>query len=114
MKFQNCEFNATGDPELDFTANDATPYLKNFRVAENYGFYKENVWQDKGSGFYQIKAFGDVAEHIYSSVKKGDRILITKGDMELQTYQNKEGKDVISPVIIPFQFFVLPKHKKKD
>jgi single-strand DNA-binding protein len=62
--------NLTRDPELKFI--DSGLAVVKFSVAENYKTKKG----DDETYFWNVEAWGDLAEHIANSVAKGDRVFV--------------------------------------
>lgn len=81
--------NLTRDPELKFT-NEGVAIC-------DFGLAVNRKWTDKEGGetenvdFFNISCWNDMAENCASSLKKGDRVLIS-GHMNLRSWENKEGK----------------------
>jgi len=81
--------NLTRDPELKFT-NEGVAICE-------LGLVVNRKWTDKEGGetenvdFFNISCWNSMAENCASSLKKGDRVLIS-GHMNLRSWENKEGK----------------------
>ena len=81
--------NLTRDPELKFT-NEGVAICE-------LGLAVNRKWTDKEGGetenvdFFNISCWNSMAENCASSLKKGDRVLIS-GHMNLRSWENKEGK----------------------
>ncbi len=81
--------NATRDGELTF-ANSGTA-IASFGVAVNTR--KKNAagdWEDGDPQFYDIKAFGDLAENVAETVTKGMRVIVT-GRLNFSSWE-KDGE----------------------
>ena len=81
--------NLTRDPELKFT-NEGVAICElglavNRKWTDKEGSETENV------DFFNISCWNSMAENCASSLKKGDRVLIS-GHMNLRSWENKEGK----------------------
>ena len=81
--------NLTRDPELKFT-NEGVAICElglavNRKWKDKEGVETENV------DFFNISCWNSMAENCASSLKKGDRVLIS-GHMNLRSWENKEGK----------------------
>lgn len=81
--------NLTHDPELRFTSSGQA--VISFSVAEN------RRWQDKDTqewhesvSFFDIVAWGDLAEHTAQSLTKGDRVTVT-GRISQRSWETQEG-----------------------
>jgi len=80
--------NITRDPELRFTPSGQA----NCRV----GLAVNRRWQDKASGewkentsFFDVISWGQMAENVGNSLKKGARVLVT-GRLEQRSWEDKE------------------------
>lgn len=81
--------NATYDPELRQT-REGKPVV-NITVAVNPRAYDQAAkeWKDGEPVFYKGSAFGQLAEHIAGSVKKGQRVLV-HGTMKSNKWTDKD------------------------
>lgn len=81
--------NATYDPELRQT-REGKPVV-NITVAVNPRAYDQATkeWKDGEPVFYKGSAFGQLAEHIAGSVKKGQRVLV-HGTMKSNKWTDKD------------------------
>lgn len=82
--------NLTADPELRYTQNGLP--VANFTIAQT-----ERVWdrtagaaKDGESVFMRCSVWREFAEHVASSVKKGNRV-IAYGKLKQRSYQDREG-----------------------
>ena len=80
--------NITRDPELRFTPSGQA----NCRM----GLAVNRRWQDKASGewkentsFFDVISWGQMAENVGNSLKKGARVLVT-GRLEQRSWEDKE------------------------
>ena len=80
--------NLTSDPELKFLSNDVTvvklSVAVNRKVKGRDGEYTESV------SYYNVGAFGTLAENSADSLHKGNRIIVT-GRMEQRTWDKEDG-----------------------
>lgn len=80
------------EPELRFSNNGLA--IANFSVATNYG--KD---EKKTTTWHYITVFGDMAEHVAASIRKGTRVVVT-GRLEKSQYEKdgvtKESVSVIA------------------
>ena len=95
--------NLTADPDYD-TSEDGVEYAR-LSVAVNDRRLNEHTkqWEDAGTVFHRVVAFGDQARHIVDSLHKGDQVLVD-GDLRFATYTDKdgnarEGRDVIADTV---------------
>jgi single-strand DNA-binding protein len=79
--------NLTRDPELRYT-NNAKPVI-GFGMAVNRRFQQNGEWQEQTS-FFDITAWGDLAENAALSLHKGDRVTVT-GRLEQRTWETDNG-----------------------
>lgn len=112
--------NLTRDPEIKYT-NEGTAITE-------LGIAVNKRWKD-GSGedmeavdFFNVTAWNSLAENCASTLKKGDRVLIS-GHLNLRSWENKEGKkfnivninaDVISASLEFFSIKIAEKNNKKN
>ena len=80
--------NLTRDPELRFTAGGTA--VASFGLAVNRRWMQNGEWQEKVS-FFNATAWGELGEHMSSSLVKGSRVLLT-GRLEQREYETKEGE----------------------
>jgi single-strand DNA-binding protein len=81
----------TADPELKFVGNKGTA-LATFSVAVNRKKGEEEV-----THYFDCSAWGSLAENL-TSLRKGQRVIVS-GQLNQDTYENKEGKKVSKVVI---------------
>ena len=81
--------NTTRDPELSFTAGGtavaAFGLAINSRKKDTHG-----SWIVGDPQFFDIKAFGELAENIAESISKGTRVVIN-GRLNYSSWESKEG-----------------------
>ena len=81
--------NLTRDPELRFTpSGKATCELG---VADNRRFQRQgsSEWEEDVS-FYDVTTWGDLAEHVASSLNKGDRVVVS-GRLQQRSWEANDG-----------------------
>lgn len=79
--------NATREPELRFTTGGQAVLA--LGVAVNRRWQKDGKWEEKVS-FFNVTAWGTLAENVAQSVQKGSRIIVT-GRLEQREYETREG-----------------------
>lgn len=79
--------NLTRDPELRFTTGGKA--VANFGLAVNRRYQQNGEWQDATS-FFDVSAWGDLAENIAASVTKGQRVTVT-GRLEQRSWETDSG-----------------------
>lgn len=94
--------NLTRDPELRFTTGGRA--LASFGVAVSRRYQVNNEWQEQTS-FFNVTAWGTLAENCSASLAKGARVIVT-GRLEQRSYETKEGEkrsavDIIADEIGP-------------
>jgi single-strand DNA-binding protein len=74
-------------PEHKRTANGVA--ITTFRVASAQRRYDRSsgTWTDAGTNWYTVSAFRGLADHAYSSLRKGDRVVLT-GRLRLREWDN--------------------------
>jgi single-strand DNA-binding protein len=81
--------NLTRDPEIKYT-NEGTAITE-------MGLASNKKWTDKNGkdletvDYFNITAWGNLAENCAAALKKGDRVLVS-GHLNLRSWENKEGK----------------------
>ena len=81
--------NTTRDPELSFTAGGTA--VAAFGLAINSRKKDtDGSWIDGDPQFFDIKAFGELAENIAESISKGTRVVIN-GRLNYSSWESKEG-----------------------
>ena len=85
------EGNVTRAPELTF-ANSGATVIK-FGIAENYRIKGKNGEEDKETtSFYDVVAFGSLAENIAASINKGYMVGV-QGRQEVRKFQRNDGTE---------------------
>jgi single-strand DNA-binding protein len=84
--------NLTGDPELRFTANGATP-VANFTVASTPRTFDRNSgeWKDGEALFLRCSVWREAAENVAESLTKGMRVIV-QGRLTQRSYDTREGE----------------------
>jgi single-strand DNA-binding protein len=75
--------NVGQEPEMRYTANQKA--VITFSVGDTYG--KDDK---KKTTWHNVTAFGNLAENIAHSVRKGDTVIVT-GRLETEEYTKKDG-----------------------
>jgi single-strand DNA-binding protein len=83
--------NLTDDPQLR-TLDDGTK-VAHFRVASTPRSFNRtsNDWQDGETLFLGCSVWRQQAEHVASSLRKGDRVIVT-GKLQQRSFETAEGK----------------------
>lgn len=79
---------ATRDGELSFSSNGKA--IVAFGLAINPRKQVNGEWVDGDAQFYDVKAFGDVAENVAETVTKGMRVIV-HGRLNYSTWE-KDGE----------------------
>ena len=79
--------NLTRDPELRFTQSGQA--VASFGLAVNRRYQQNGEWQEKVS-FFNVTAWGQLAENSASSLTKGGRVIVN-GRLEQREYETREG-----------------------
>ena len=84
------------DPELRFTESGLA--MTRLSVASNRRKKKGDEWEDETT-WYDVTAFGDLAENIAESVNKGDEIIAEGYVQQPKAFVKKDGETGVS---LPF------------
>jgi single-strand DNA-binding protein len=84
--------NLTGDPELRFTANGATP-VANFTVASTPRTFDRSTgeWKDGEALFLRCSVWREAAENVAETLTKGMRVIV-QGRLTQRSYDTREGE----------------------
>lgn len=80
--------NLTRDPELRFTTGGRA--VATFGLAVNRRYQVNNEWQEQVS-FFNVVAWGTLAENAAASLSKGARIIVS-GRLEQRTWETDQGE----------------------
>ncbi|MDR0788642.1 MAG: single-stranded DNA-binding protein [Bifidobacteriaceae bacterium] len=82
--------NLTKDPF--FTNKEGSKPFCAFTVACNRDVFnkEENKYINLDTTYFEVKAWGRLAENLNSSIKKGQPVVVT-GPLHVETYENKDG-----------------------
>ncbi|MDD3628509.1 MAG: single-stranded DNA-binding protein [Candidatus Humimicrobiaceae bacterium] len=81
--------NLTRDPEIKYT-NEGTA-ITEMGIAVNKKWTDRNGKESESVDFFNITSWNCLAENCASTLKKGDRVLVS-GHVNLRSWENKEGK----------------------
>lgn len=83
--------NLTADPELRYTPNGLA--VANFTIASTPRVYdrQSNEWKDGEALFLRASVWREYAEHVASSLTKGQRV-IAQGKLKQRSYETREGE----------------------
>ena len=90
-----CTGNLGADPEVRFTTSGAR--IAEMRIAVYAGKDRNG---EARSAWLTVKGFGNIAEWIADNLCKGDRIAITEGQLDEETWQDKASGAKRSKVIV--------------
>ena len=80
--------NLVADPEkVEFGEGDSKSFLVNFRIGNSEYVNGES----KDNGFFDVTTFGQMAEQVLATLKKGARVVVT-GRLQHRTYEREDGK----------------------
>jgi single-strand DNA-binding protein len=88
--------NLTREPELRFL-NTGRPVC-NLGLASSRRYQVNGEWQEQTS-FFNLTVWGDMAENVAASLKKGSRVVVT-GRMESREYEHDGQKRTAFDVIV--------------
>jgi single-strand DNA-binding protein len=80
--------NLTRDPELKFLGNDST--VVKLSVAVNRRVKGKNGEFTESTSFFNVGAFGTLAENTADSLHQGNRVIVT-GRIEQRTWDKEDG-----------------------
>lgn len=78
--------NLTRDPELKFTPTGTAIVV--FGLAVNHSFKRGNEWVDEAN-FFDVTAFGQLAENIAESLTKGDQAIVA-GRLKFESWEDRQ------------------------
>jgi len=83
--------NLTADPDLRFTASGRA--VANLRVAASERKLNKATgeWEDGDTLFYDITAWGQLAENLCEHLQRGDRV-VAEGRWTSNTFEDKDGQ----------------------
>lgn len=81
--------NLAGDPELTYTATGTARARLSVAVQDRYRD-ASGAYKDADPYFARCVAWGDLAERIAASVRRGDRVIVT-GAMVSRTWEKDDG-----------------------
>lgn len=87
--------NATREPELRFTPGGRA--VANFSVASNRRYQQNGEWVEEVV-FCNVIAWGDLGEHVASSLHKGDRVSVD-GRLSIRSYDKDGDKKYVTEII---------------
>lgn len=79
--------NVTRDPELRYTQNGST--VASFSVAWNRRYTVQGQQREETS-FFDVTAWGTLADNISSSLQKGMRVIVT-GELQQRSWERQDG-----------------------
>lgn len=82
--------NLTRDPELRFTNAGRPQCQLGMAVNRRWQNRQTQEWEEETS-FFNLVAWGDMAENISDSLGKGDRVIVT-GRLQQRSWENQEGE----------------------
>lgn len=81
-----------GDPQVKYTENGKC--VTQFILAVNRGYSKDQVKEGtQTTDFIPCVAFDAIAERIGNNVSKGQRLLINRGALRINSYKDKQGNN---------------------
>ena len=89
--------NVTRDPELRYTPSGQANTVLGIAVNRRWMNRTTNEWEEQVS-FFNVVAWGSLAENVGESVAKGTRVVVT-GRLEQRTYEKDDEKRVVVEVI---------------
>jgi single-strand DNA-binding protein len=82
--------NVTRDPELKFLNSGQAALRMSVAVSRRWQNRQTQEWEEKTS-FFDVAAYGPMAENAASSLTKGSRVVVT-GRMEQRSWETESGE----------------------
>src|ERR1019366_586684 len=82
--------NVTRDPELKFLNSGQAALRLAVAVSRRWQNRQTQEWEEKTS-FFDVSAYGSMAENVASSLAKGARVVVT-GRMEQRSWETESGE----------------------
>lgn len=92
---QNITITATGNvvnEPVFFEASETKPAMIGFRLASTPGHFsrKDKQWVNGTTSWFDVQAYGALAKHATSSLKKGDPVVIS-GTLRTREWEAEDG-----------------------
>lgn len=82
--------NLTRDPEIRYTASGQANAKLGIAVSRRWQNKQTNEWEERTS-FFNIVAWGDMAENISDTLTKGTRVIVN-GRLEQRSWETEQGE----------------------
>ena len=82
--------NLTRDPEIRYTASGQANAKLGMAVSRRWQNKQTNEWEERTS-FFNIVAWGDMAENISDTLTKGTRVIVN-GRLEQRSWETEQGE----------------------
>lgn len=82
--------NVTREPELKFLNSGQAVVRLSVAVSRRWQNRQTQAWEEKTS-YFDVSAFGSMAENVASSIQKGARVVVT-GRMDQRTWETDNGE----------------------
>jgi single-strand DNA-binding protein len=82
--------NMTRDPEIRYTPSGQATARLGVAVSRRWMDRKTNEWEERTS-FFNVVAWGDMAENISDTLTKGNRIIVN-GRLEQRSWETEQGE----------------------
>ena len=82
--------NLTRDPEIRYTASGQASARLGMAVSRRWQNRQTNEWEERTS-FFNIVAWGDMAENISDTLAKGARVIVN-GRLEQRSWETEQGE----------------------
>jgi single-strand DNA-binding protein len=82
--------NLTRDPEIRYTASGQANARLGIAVSRRWMNRQTNDWEERTS-FFNIVAWGDMAENISDTLTKGNRVVVN-GRLEQRSWETEQGE----------------------
>lgn len=102
--------NAGNDPDLKFVKDNLA--IGTVSIAHTPRTQKNGKWEDGETLWIRVVQFGEKAETLVDSVKKGDSVIVT-GPLKQTTYKTKDGQEKTGLEIVATTVSVAPRANKR-
>jgi single-strand DNA-binding protein len=98
------------DPEIKFVTKDQLP-LATFSIAYTPRSRKGGEWVDGETMWFKVALFGNKAEAVADTIKKGDEVLVL-GSVKQSTFQGRDGSEKTALEITASEVALVPRLQK--
>ncbi len=100
------------DPEIKFVTQEQLP-LATFSLAYTPRNRKGGEWVDGETMWFKVALFGNKAEAVADTIKKGDEVLVL-GSVKQSTFQGRDGVEKTALEITASEVALVPRLQKES